>query len=148
MCVCVCVCVCVRVCVCVCAGGRKFIFAGVVLQVGNVRAFERNLLEHESLYVRKKIFVQLTKLRLLLYRNIIKRACILVAAASAGAGRIQMEDMLCVCVAAGWDVDAAELECVVGVLIRRGHIKGQLDKERGAIMLSKRTPFPRAAALS
>eukprot|EP00802_Teleaulax_amphioxeia_P018819 Tamp_19028.p1 GENE.Tamp_19028~~Tamp_19028.p1 ORF type:complete len:395 (-),score=77.38 Tamp_19028:98-1282(-) len=132
-------------------------FKGLVsaFELGDVRAFERNLVQYEDFYVRKKILLQLTKLRLLLYRNLLKRACNVIFAhdnvSATQTRRISLQLLCSVVKAGGWDVDLTELECVLGLLIKRKHVNGKLDKEREAIIFppkNSKSAFPSAAGAS
>uniref|UniRef100_A0A7S4PPN5 PCI domain-containing protein n=1 Tax=Guillardia theta TaxID=55529 RepID=A0A7S4PPN5_GUITH len=111
---------------------------------GNVRVFEKNLRDHEDLYVKKEIYLPLTKLRMLLYRNLLKRAHLVIQRVRGTSSRILLADICQVVNAGGWNVDEEELECILSLLIKSGKVKGKLDPTRGAIMFpTEKSPFPR-----
>ena len=117
---------------------------------GDVRAFEANLERHEELYVREEVHIQLLKLRMLLYRNLIKR-CYLAFRAIRGedaATKVPLMDLHRMVVAAGWAVEVDELECLIGRLIelRPTHMRGTLDSRRRVILFPRnKPPFPSRA---
>jgi len=111
---------------------------------GNVCLFEQNLRDHQELYVKKEIFLPLTKLRMLLHRNLLKRAHLVIQRVRGTSSRILLSDICQVVNAGGWKVDQEELECILSLLIRNGKVKGKLDPTRGAVMFpTEKSPFPR-----
>mmetsp|Transcript_11302 Transcript_11302/g.27717 ORF Transcript_11302/g.27717 Transcript_11302/m.27717 type:complete len:386 (-) Transcript_11302:1265-2422(-) len=109
---------------------------------GNVGAFERNLADYEETYVRHEVYVQLLRLRMPLYRNLLKRAYNIIKEAKGSAGRVPVADMQAIAQAAGWDVGIDEVECVICTLIKEKYIKAKLDPERRGIMFHPSAPFP------
>lgn len=60
---------------------------------GNVGAFEKNLSDFEQTYVKNEVYIQLLKLRIPLYRNLLKRTYQVIKQVRGSAGRVPVSDL-------------------------------------------------------
>jgi len=104
---------------------------------GDVGGFERNLAQHEELYVAAEVYLPLAKLRPLVYRSLVRRAAPSIQRANGNGPRVPLLQLLVVARAVGWAVDSDELEAVLRGLIRAGHVRGRIDSDRGDLVLRK-----------
>jgi hypothetical protein len=136
---------------------------------GDLRSFNATMEAHQVAFVRQGLFLVLEKLKLLVYRNLFKRVCMIDIAKGSGGGssgeggggeagaaagasdypRMKLAHFERALAWLGADMDLDEIECILANLIGQGFIKAYLH-HKSREMICKRgaigEAFPNAAA--
>mmetsp|Transcript_21705 Transcript_21705/g.66882 ORF Transcript_21705/g.66882 Transcript_21705/m.66882 type:complete len:423 (-) Transcript_21705:42-1310(-) len=109
---------------------------------GDLRTFNYQLDVNKRTFVERGTFLLLEKVKILVYRNLVKKVFLLKAKA------VHMKLLVLQQAFAflGFDVDGDEVECILANLIYRGLVKGYISHQKQTLVLSKKDPFPLAAA--
>eukprot|EP00127_Corallochytrium_limacisporum_P001279 Clim_evm4s49 gene=Clim_evmTU4s49 len=108
------------------------------LVAGNVPAFEALITRREQEFVRNGTYLLLEKLKMLAFRNLVRRVHQVLDSNHVPLSAISKAMSL-----QGSNVDEEELECFVANLIYQSRIKGYISRNHGILVVSKKTsPFP------
>lgn len=121
------------------------------IQVGDLRAFNEALREHQEFFVRKGIFLILDQTKTYVYRNLFRKAY--VVHKSLAKDKEQWQVPLALFKTAldlnglvGDDaIDADELECILATLISQRYMQGYIAHKAGKVVVDRNTPFPKLA---
>ena len=121
------------------------------IQVGDLRAFNEALREHQEFFVRKGIFLILDQTKTYVYRNLFRKAY--VVHKSLAKDKEQWQVPLALFKTAldlnglvGDDaIDADELECILATLISQRYVQGYIAHKAGKVVVDRSTPFPKLA---
>jgi len=128
---------------------------------GDLRSFNATMEAHQVAFVRQGLFLVLEKLKLLLYRNLFKRVCMIDIAKGGGeggggeagtgawTGRMKLAHFQRALAWLGADMDLDEIECILANLIGQGFIKAYLHHKSREMICKKGAigeAFPNAAA--
>ncbi|KAB1267569.1 PCI domain-containing protein 2 [Camelus dromedarius] len=105
---------------------------------GNLLLLNEALAKHETFFIRCGIFLILEKLKIITYRNLFKKVCLLLRThqLSLDAFLVALKFMQVE------DVDIDEVQCILANLIYMGHIKGYISHQHQKLVVSKQNPFP------
>ncbi|KAK9370349.1 hypothetical protein V1509DRAFT_617503 [Lipomyces kononenkoae] len=107
---------------------------------GDMRTYEAALAAREKLFVTRRIYLTMLKIRTKIVRprlfEQVYLACGKSTRVPVSAFRRGLEFV-------GVDVDDDQVECWAAVMIYQGHMKGYISRERKTIVLSNSDPFPR-----
>ena len=117
---------------------------------GDLAGFMRELNGRADVYIQKGIYLLLEKLKIVVYRNLLRLVYHHVHLQQSGLtdkARVQLSlpVVLSAIRAMGVAMGMDELECVIANLIFNGAIKGYIAHGR-CVVLSKQEPFPRVTA--
>lgn len=109
-------------------------------RLGDVRAYEALLAQKMHELIVHGFFIMLEKVKVIVYRNFFKRCWLLMGKAD----KVSIEALfrLHQAVYPQSDMDEAELECYLAILISMNKVKGYIAHARKIIVLSKTAPFP------
>ena len=145
--------------------GLAGVYADVIgaVRSGSVRTFERALQTHMLSYVSTGTYLLLEKLRLAVYRRLLKKVQRVHALQAEARGEGQRASQVPLALFAralswqgvggegrggkgegeGGEVDGDEVEAIVANLIYRGYAKGYIAHKKHVLVLSKLDPFPK-----
>jgi len=106
---------------------------------GDLRTFERELDEHQQLFIRHGSYLLIERAKTIAYRNFFQRVHSLSPAGTAKHDVALFKRCLDV---SGVVMDTDEIECVLANLIYKGYIKGYISHQHGKLVVSKGNAFP------
>mmetsp|Transcript_14482 Transcript_14482/g.41239 ORF Transcript_14482/g.41239 Transcript_14482/m.41239 type:complete len:296 (-) Transcript_14482:59-946(-) len=113
------------------------------VKTGSVGKFEEALREKMALFVQAGIFLLMEKLRVAVYRRLLKRVKLIHAEMRPEkAVQVPLRYFVGALQWQGYVTDLDEVECIVANLIYNGHVKGYISHKSGVVVLSKKEPFP------
>lgn len=124
-------------------GLPEFVALGDAARKGDIRSFEEVMLQNQSSFVKIGVFLVLEQVKIIAYRNLIKRIYI----ASDNNTRLNLGVIEGVMKTLVHDIDMDEIECILSNLIFQGKIKGYISHQKSFLVLSKTDPFPTAAVV-
>jgi hypothetical protein len=107
---------------------------------GDMRTYEVALAARERLFVTRRIYLTMLKIRTKIVRP---RLFEQVYLASDKSTRVPVSAFRKGLEFVGIDVDDDQVECWAAVMIYQGQMKGYISRERKTIVLSNNDPFPR-----
>ena len=120
-------------------------YAGIkrAIKTGSVREFEKALNERMEDYVEAGIFLLIEKLRVRVYRRLLKRTQIIHGLFKPDkAVQVPLKYFVRALQWEGYACDLDEVECIVANQIYNGYVKGYISHKSGVVVLSKKDPFP------
>jgi len=119
------------------------------LKTGNVSEYSRILLDKFDLYTSLGVFIWLNKLKLVVYRNIIKKVLSLYALLPhVKPDQITFPELKRALELAKVKMDVMELERVLVSLISFGYLKAYISHDQKTLVTRKLKPFPRLSELN
>lgn len=113
----------------------------VALRVGDVRGFEKVLGSNQEKFIKQGIFVMLSSLKLLVYRNLFRRTAKILESF-----QIKISALVsAMSVAGAQSISFLEVECILVNLIDKKWLKGYISSAQKILVLSKVEPFPKIA---
>lgn len=116
-------------------------FKGIVdsIRKGNIYLFEESLQEYEMFFIKKALYLALTRLQYMVYRTLIMRIWKMGGEAS----RVRIDTVVeCLNEVVGKVISRDSVECILANLIYKRFIRGYIAHVQGFLVLSKKTPFP------
>ncbi|CAG7733271.1 unnamed protein product [Allacma fusca] len=109
------------------------------LKVGNIRRFNNALRKYERKFIVSGVYLILEKLRMILYRNLLKKTCLIYAKT-----QIPIAVMQAAMQWSGYeDIDLDETHCIVANLIFTGQIRGYISHQHQVLVVAKQNAFPK-----
>ena len=123
-------------------------FAEIVNAVkqGNVRKFNRDMIQYEDFFIENGVYLFLEKLKMTTYRNLFKTIARLLNIA-----QIPIESFVDILKYLGEeDIDNDLCQCILSNLIYEGKIKGYISHKHNKLVISKdfKIAFPRLSTIS
>lgn len=122
-------------------GLPELVALGDAAKKGDIQSFETIMLQNQSSFVRIGVFLVLEQVKIIAYRNLIKRIYI----ATGNNTRLNLGVIESVMKTLVHDIDLDEIECILSNLIFQGKIKGYISHQKSFLVLSKTDPFPSGA---
>ncbi|KAI1288346.1 PCI domain-containing protein 2 [Halotydeus destructor] len=109
---------------------------------GNLRAFDEALEAEADLFWTYGIYLILEKLRIICYRNVFKKVCLIMKTHQIPVTAFKTAlDYL-----QGQPIELEEVHCILANLIYENRIKGYISLQYQKLVISKQNPFPSLAA--
>ena len=106
---------------------------------GDIRLFERQLDEHQHLFIKQGSYLLVERAKTIAYRNFFRRVHGLHLE---GTTKLDVAMFKRCLDATGISLDHDEIECVLANLIYKGYIKGYLSHQHGKLVVGKANSFP------
>ena len=111
---------------------------------GNLKAFDVALEQEKDFYWKFGIYLILEKLRVILYRNIFKKVCLIL-----NSHQIPIESLKAALdFIQGDSINIDEVHCILANLIYENKIKGYISIQHQKLVVSKQNAFPPLASVS
>jgi hypothetical protein len=104
---------------------------------GDVGGFNRSMQQHKEFFCAKGIYLILEKLRILTFRNFVKRVHQITKQ-----DKFRLEQLVSLLVSTGAPVEVDEVECFLANLIAMGYIKGYISHAAKALVVSPVSSAP------
>lgn len=114
-------------------------YEGIVrgIREGRLDYFDSAVDEHEEVFIGKALFLSVEKMRMLVYRSLIRKMF------NAFGLKIVLDKIVeALAKFCHKEVSRDELECILANMIFRGYIKGYISHKVGYLVLSKKNAFP------
>ena len=114
------------------------------IKEGNLKAFDQALDQEKDFFWKFGIYLILEKLRVIIYRNIFKKVCLLLNSHQIPIQSIKVAlDFI-----QGGSIDVDEVHCILANLIYENKIKGYISIQHQKLVVSKQNAFPPLASVS
>lgn len=111
---------------------------------GNIENFDRSLADGSEFFWSYGIYLILEKLRTILFRNIIKKVCLIL-----NTPRVDMESFkVALEFLTREKMDLEEVHVIISNLIFENKIKGYISLQHQKLVVSKQNPFPKLSTVS
>jgi len=119
-------------------GLDQFIDVAKAVCVGNLLLLNQALEQHQTFFIRAGIYLILEKLKIITYRNLFKKTCLLLNTHQLpiDAFQVSLHYM------GATDVDTDEVHCILAHLIHLGYLKGYISYQHQKLVVSKKDAFP------
>eukprot|EP00795_Rhopilema_esculentum_P016375 gene16375-7777_t len=109
--------------------------------VGNLLLLNQALEKYQTFFIRSGIYLILEKLKIITYRNLFKKTCLLMNTHQLPieAFKVALHYM------GATDVDTDEVHCILANLIHMGYLKGYISYQHQKLVVSKKDAFPSLA---
>jgi len=114
---------------------------------GDLEQFNRQLMQNQTFFIQKGIYLILEKLKIFVYRNLFRKVHkfhILNTPDPALRHQLPLDTLLAALRVNGTDMSMDELECILANLIFQQNMKGYIAHKR-CVVLSKQDPFPQVS---
>lgn len=122
-------------------GLPELVALGEAAKRGDINTFEEIMLHNQGSFVKIGVFLVLEQVKIIAYRNLIKRIYIVTGNNT----RLSLGVIEGVMKTLVRDIDLDEIECILSNLIFQGKIKGYISHQKSFLVLSKTDPFPTSA---
>eukprot|EP00039_Didymoeca_costata_P006185 m.88126 g.88126 ORF g.88126 m.88126 type:complete len:403 (-) comp13146_c0_seq1:93-1301(-) len=123
-------------------GMHQYMGISNALRDGNLLKMKEELTKNQAFFVQWGLFLIITKLRFIAYRNLFKKVHLAILESSKKYQLPLKALLTALTFCKENDVDLDEIACIVANLIAKKYIKGYISHEHGVVVLSKKQAFP------
>eukprot|EP00939_MAST-03C_sp_MAST-3C-sp1_P001383 g1383.t1 len=122
----------------------SFVALTRAVRTGNIGQFNKIMSDNQTTFIRKGLYFTLESVRLIVYRNLIKRLHFITVDPEAQMAIMKLSDVV-LALQNNEDNEMGndDAECIVANLIFNKYVNGKIHHPRQMILLSKKNPFPR-----